>query len=68
MSGDELRRWRETTRAKALKSAPERRERFATSSDLEIADLYTADDLAAAGFDPERDLGLPGEPPFTRGV
>src|SRR6186997_3361367 len=68
MSGDELRRWRETTRAKALKSAPERRERFATSSDLEIADLYTADDLAAAGFDPDRDLGLPGEPPFTRGV
>jgi methylmalonyl-CoA mutase N-terminal domain/subunit len=68
MSDDDLRRWRDATRAKALKSAPERRERFATSSDLEIADVYTADDLAAAGFDPERDLGLPGEVPFTRGV
>jgi len=68
MSDDDVRRWRETTRAKAMKSAPERRERFATSSDLEIADIYTAEDLAAAGFDPERDLGLPGEPPFTRGV
>ena len=68
MSDDDVRRWREATRAKALKSAPERRERFATSCDLEIADLYTADDLAAAGFDPERDLGLPGEFPFTRGV
>jgi methylmalonyl-CoA mutase N-terminal domain/subunit len=68
VSGDDVRRWRETTRAKAVKSAPERRERFATSSDLEIADIYTADDLAAAGFDPQRDLGLPGEPPFTRGV
>jgi methylmalonyl-CoA mutase N-terminal domain/subunit len=61
-------RWRSTTRARALGSAPERRERFVTSSDLEIADLYTAADLAADGFDPAVDLGLPGEPPFTRGV
>jgi methylmalonyl-CoA mutase N-terminal domain/subunit len=61
-------RWRSTTRAAALRSAPERRDRFATSSDLEIADLYTAADLEALGFDPARDLGLPGEPPFTRGV
>ncbi len=61
-------RWRETTRAKALGQAPERRERFATSSDIEVQDLYTATDLEALGFDPERDLGLPGEYPFTRGV
>jgi len=31
-------------------------------------DLYDADSLAALGFDPDRDLGFPGEPPFTRGV
>jgi methylmalonyl-CoA mutase N-terminal domain/subunit len=31
-------------------------------------DLYDASTLAALGFDPDRDLGLPGEPPFTRGV
>jgi methylmalonyl-CoA mutase, N-terminal domain len=68
VSRDELERWRETTRAKALGSAPERRARFATSSDLDIADVYTADDLDALGFDPETDLGLPGEYPFTRGV
>jgi methylmalonyl-CoA mutase N-terminal domain/subunit len=61
-------RWRATTRARAAGSAGERRESFATSSDIEIADLYTAADLEALGFDPERDLGLPGEPPFTRGV
>jgi methylmalonyl-CoA mutase, N-terminal domain len=61
-------RWRETARARALKSAPERSERFATSSDIEIADVYTAADLDALGFDAARDLGLPGEPPFTRGV
>ncbi|HEY8799008.1 MAG TPA: methylmalonyl-CoA mutase family protein [Candidatus Limnocylindrales bacterium] len=61
-------RWRKTTRAKALRAAPERRDRFVTSSDIEIADVYSAADLEAVGFDPERDLGLPGEPPFTRGV
>jgi methylmalonyl-CoA mutase, N-terminal domain len=31
-------------------------------------DLYGPDDLAALGFDPTRDLGLPGDAPFTRGV
>jgi methylmalonyl-CoA mutase, N-terminal domain len=64
----DVERWRRTTRAKAVASASERRERFATSSDLEIGDVYTADDLAALDFDEGRDLGLPGEPPFTRGV
>jgi methylmalonyl-CoA mutase N-terminal domain/subunit len=31
-------------------------------------DLYGPDDLAALGFDATADLGLPGEPPYTRGV
>ena len=65
---DPRERWRETTRARAVKGAAERRDRFATSSDIEIADLYTADDLDALGWEPERDLGFPGEYPFTRGV
>jgi methylmalonyl-CoA mutase, N-terminal domain len=59
-------RWRATTRAKALEAAPERRDRFATSSDIEIGDLYTPADLA--DFSEERELGRPGEFPFTRGV
>ncbi len=59
-------RWRETLRAKAVRSAPERRERFETSSGIETRDLYTGADLA--GFDEDRDLGRPGEYPFTRGV
>jgi methylmalonyl-CoA mutase N-terminal domain/subunit len=68
-SGDpERERWRRTTRAKALSQAPERRERFATSSDIEIQEVYTAADLDAIGFDPATDLALPGEFPFTRGV
>jgi methylmalonyl-CoA mutase N-terminal domain/subunit len=59
-------RWRATARAKALASTPERRERFVTSSGIEIADLYTLADVA--GLDEARDLGRPGEYPFTRGV
>ena len=59
-------RWRATLKAKAAASAPERRERFETSSGIEIRDLYTPADMA--GLDEDRDLGRPGEYPFTRGV
>jgi len=59
-------RWRETLRAKALQAAPERRERFETSSGIEIRDLYTPADIA--DLDEARDLGRPGEYPYTRGV
>jgi methylmalonyl-CoA mutase N-terminal domain/subunit len=59
-------RWRETLRAKALGSAAERRPRFETSSGIEIRDLYSPADTA--GLDEARDLGRPGEYPFTRGV
>jgi methylmalonyl-CoA mutase, N-terminal domain len=58
--------WRTDVRARSLGSAPERRERFETSSGIEIADLYTAADIA--GLDEAEDLGRPGEFPFTRGV
>jgi methylmalonyl-CoA mutase N-terminal domain/subunit len=34
----------------------------------DAAPLYGPDDLDALGFDPVRDLGVPGAPPFTRGV
>jgi methylmalonyl-CoA mutase, N-terminal domain len=43
----------------------ERRERFTTTSDIEVDRAYTASDLE---LDPARDLGLPGVYPFTRGV
>ena len=59
-------RWRASTRAQAVASTPERQARFETSSGVEIADLYTPADVA--GLDEERDLGRPGEYPFTRGV
>ncbi len=59
-------RWRSTLRAKAVAAAGERREPFETSSGIDIRDLYTAADIA--GLDEARDLGRPGEYPFTRGV
>ena len=59
-------RWRVTTRAKAVGAAAERRERFETSSGIQIADLYTPADTA--NLKEDTDLGRPGEPPFTRGV
>jgi methylmalonyl-CoA mutase N-terminal domain/subunit len=37
-----------------------------TDAGIEIQPVYEPDDLRA--FDAERDLGRPGEPPFTRGV
>ena len=59
-------RWRTTTRARSLAASPERRPGFLTTSELPIADVYTPADVA--GIDPARDLGLPGEFPYTRGV
>ena len=59
-------RWRATTRAKAISRSPERQDRFLTTSGVEIRDLYVPADLA--GLDEDRDLGRPGEYPYTRGV
>jgi len=44
----------------------EREALFETISGEPVKPLYTADDRA--GSDPDRDLGFPGEYPFTRGI
>lgn len=44
----------------------ERKEQFSTSSRIEIKRVYTSEDTDS--LDPEKQLGLPGEFPFTRGV
>jgi methylmalonyl-CoA mutase N-terminal domain/subunit len=59
-------RWRESTLGPSLQGRAERRARFTTTSDIEIADLYTAADTA--GLHPDDALGMPGEFPYTRGV
>ncbi|MGA2420919.1 MAG: methylmalonyl-CoA mutase family protein [Candidatus Acidiferrum sp.] len=59
-------RWEETTLRETLAKSPERLKSFTTISGHPIRRIYTDADLA--GWDAERDLGLPGEPPYTRGI
>ncbi len=51
---------------KVFAARPERLPRFSTVSDREIGRLYTPADIKAQDF--MRDIGFPGEYPFTRGV
>jgi methylmalonyl-CoA mutase N-terminal domain/subunit len=59
-------RWEETTLPQSLARARERREEFTTASGRPVHRLYTPVDVA--DLDYLRDLGFPGEPPFTRGI
>ena len=56
-----LQAWLDSTYAKAVGRFPERKQPFTTASGLELDPLY-GDDADA------EHLGMPGEPPFTRGV
>ncbi|MBS1959317.1 MAG: methylmalonyl-CoA mutase family protein [Bdellovibrionales bacterium] len=58
----------EKRREAVEKKVPPRNVRFTTLSDMEVPLLGTPDDLEKIGFDYERDLGFPGEYPYTRGV
>ena len=57
--------WEQTTLQKVLARYPERREQFATLSDIPVERLYTPEDVELNYL---RDLGFPGEYPYTRGV
>src|SRR5574338_423307 len=59
-------RWEREVLEPALRKAPERPIPFTTISGRPIERLYTRDDLP--GFDPARELGQPGEFPYTRGI
>jgi methylmalonyl-CoA mutase N-terminal domain/subunit len=63
---DSLENWEETSLQKTLASMPERQERFITTSSEPIDRLYTP--LDVENLDYQKDLGLPGEYPYTRGV
>ena len=65
ITGD-ARRWAEGPVAQGLAKFPERQKRFESPSGLEVERLYTPGDVA--DLDYLRDLGFPGEYPFTRGV
>src|SRR5262245_59899279 len=58
--------WQKRAVDKTLQKSPERRERFETSSGIEVKRIYTPADTAAHDY--RRDAGFPGEFPFTRGV
>src|SRR5487761_729343 len=58
--------WEKKVLDPTLKKSPERAKEFTTISDYPIRRLYTPADLK--GWSPEKDLGYPGEPPYTRGI
>jgi methylmalonyl-CoA mutase N-terminal domain/subunit len=60
------REWEEKTLAPTLRKTPDRDADFTTVSSYPIRRLYTPADLV--GWDAERDLGFPGQPPYTRGI
>ncbi len=62
----EKERWEKETLLPYLSSAPERLNEFTTVSGRKIERLYTPVDLG--NFDYMRELGFPGEYPFTRGI
>jgi methylmalonyl-CoA mutase N-terminal domain/subunit len=62
---DKVLAWDEEIEKKIAKR-PERRAQFSTVSELPIKRVYWPWD--AEGFDLEKDLGIPGQYPFTRGV
>ncbi|MEE9284322.1 MAG: methylmalonyl-CoA mutase family protein [Dehalococcoidia bacterium] len=58
--------WRSQTYEPAVKRFPERQASFQNSSGATIDPVYTPEDLE--GIDYDRDIGYPGEYPYTRGV
>src|ERR1700691_2192184 len=60
------RAWEEKPLEPTLAKSPERAHEFTTVSNYPIRRLYTPADLP--DWNPEKDLGYPGEPPYTRGI
>ena len=58
--------WEKKVLEPTLEKSPERANEFTTISDYPIRRLYTPADLD--GWSPEKDLGYPGQPPYTRGI
>jgi methylmalonyl-CoA mutase N-terminal domain/subunit len=58
--------WGKNTLRPTLEKSPERLAEFTTISGHPIRRLYTEADLA--NWNPDRNLGFPGQPPYTRGI
>lgn len=62
----ERERWETTTVPNWTKQCPERKTEFRNHSGMPIKGLYTPEDIKTSDY--MRDLGFPGEYPFTRGL
>jgi methylmalonyl-CoA mutase, N-terminal domain len=62
------REWQRETLAPHEAKEPPRARPPNLAGHVDADPLYGPDDLDRLGFDPVRDLGVPGRPPFTRGV
>jgi methylmalonyl-CoA mutase N-terminal domain/subunit len=67
---DEIQRckeaWEKEILSKSFVRLPERKKEFATASNIPVSRVYTP--LDVQNLDYLRDLGFPGEYPFTRGI
>lgn len=58
--------WKAECYQKATAKAPTRKEQFTTPSGIPIKEIFTPEDIAQLDF--EKDIGYPGEHPYTRGI
>lgn len=65
MESNSRSQWEDTVVKKAISKNPERREKFTTTSGMEIDRLYTPENI---DDEYEDKLGYPGQYPFTRGI
>ena len=63
--GYQVQKWNDRLE-KSLDKNPERKNNFQTTSGIPVKRIFSPEDVA--GLDYQRELGLPGEYPFTRGV
>src|SRR5699024_9120366 len=59
-------KWEKENVQKVVERFPERKDKFTTGSNIEVERLYTPIDTNELDY--EKDLGFPGEYPYTRGV
>jgi methylmalonyl-CoA mutase N-terminal domain/subunit len=59
-------RWEESTLKESLATLPEAKEEFLTTSSTKVDRLYTP--AETPDFDYDKNLGYPGQFPFTRGI
>jgi methylmalonyl-CoA mutase N-terminal domain/subunit len=58
--------WQKENLAKTLARFPERKEKFTTDSGINLERVYTPKNIETLDYN--RDLGFPGEYPYTRGI